>query len=49
MRRIEVRRLKRSWKRLYLAHGDLMRSTAIGATFIVGGVYVAKILLGKIL
>ena len=49
MKTLEIRRLKRSWRKLYEAHGDLVRSTAIGATFILGGVYVAKILLAKVL
>jgi len=49
MKPVVLRKLRKSWNRLYLSHGDLVRSTAIGALFIFAGFWAAKILLMKMI
>ena len=49
MKPIVLRKLNRSWRRLYHQHGDLLRSTAIGLLFIFAGIWAAKILLLKVI
>ena len=49
MKALALRKLHKSWRRLYRGHGDLLRSTAIGASFAFAGIWVVKILLLKMI
>ena len=49
MKAVPLRKLQKSWHRLYRGHGDLLRSTLIGALFAFAGIWAAKILLLKMI
>ena len=49
MKAFALRKLQKSWRRLYQGHGDLLRSTVIGALFAFAGIWAVKILLLKLI
>ena len=45
MKAVALRKLQKSWNRLYRGHGDLLRSTVIGVLFAFAGIWAVKVLL----